>query len=254
MTSSTAPLVSDQSAAALPPKSFLENKPLSGTIFGLIGLVVLIALVVFITGYVRRRSRNRLHDDAAGISWNPTDVEDMAGAPSEKLAYSASRSNHSVNRSNHGHGGYAASDQGSVTGPITQVPDATFARQDYGATNPGAYMPNPYNTYANPVYQPPRSTSPMYGGGPGAPPGNAYAGYPANNSRGYAYGDAPAPPSKDVYKERLPASNPLPDTFGEDVYGGITSVDLMENYTGNPHATRNLHVCCFLSNPRIIFD
>jgi len=193
----------------------------------LIGLVALIAIVVFITTCVRKRSRNRLIDDAANISFDPTDVEGIAG--SEKR-YSGSRSG-----SRSGHGPAYISDQASSTGHgVSMVPDATFNRQDYGAAS-AAYIPNPYG---NQAYQQPRSVSPVYGATAG------YGGYGPNSTRTYGYAEAPAPapPMKDYYRNKMPQASPLPEHFGDaDVYGGMTSVDVMENHTTN-RQPRNLHV------------
>ncbi|KAJ7781385.1 hypothetical protein B0H16DRAFT_1498223 [Mycena metata] len=65
----TASSSSTPTSAPAHTKSFLENKPLSGTIFGLLGLVVLVLIIVLATCIFRRRRRNRLLDDA--VSFDP---------------------------------------------------------------------------------------------------------------------------------------------------------------------------------------
>jgi len=118
------------------------------------------------------------------------------------------------------------------------VPDATYSRQDYGAAS-AAYLPNPYANYQ--PYPQTRSTSPNYGAAAG------YGAYNSNSTRSYGYPDeqasVPPPPSKDLYQARMPPASPLPERFGDDdVYGGMTSIDMMEDHTANRHQVRTLHV------------
>ncbi|KAJ7742453.1 hypothetical protein DFH07DRAFT_836531 [Mycena maculata] len=56
-------------AAAHTSESFLQNKALSGTVFGLVGALGLVLLIVSATFFLRRRARNRLLDDA--VSFDP---------------------------------------------------------------------------------------------------------------------------------------------------------------------------------------
>jgi len=60
------------SASSTPsaPKSFLQNKPLAGAVFGLAGLAALVLIFVLATWAMRRRRRGRLMDEA--ISFEPT--------------------------------------------------------------------------------------------------------------------------------------------------------------------------------------
>jgi len=71
------------------PKSFLQNKPLAGAVFGLAGLAALVLIFVVATWAMRRRRRGRLMDEA--ISFEPTTqhgyAEDM-----ERLTEKASLS------------------------------------------------------------------------------------------------------------------------------------------------------------------
>ncbi|KAJ6539209.1 hypothetical protein B0H19DRAFT_1177714 [Mycena capillaripes] len=59
-----------QSSTPAHNTSFLENKPLSGAVFGLAGLVGLVLIVFLVSFFLRRRRRNRLLDDA--VSFDPT--------------------------------------------------------------------------------------------------------------------------------------------------------------------------------------
>lgn len=69
---------STQSAAPQHHTSFLQNKALSGTVFGLAGLVGLVLIVVLITFALRRRRRSRLLDDA--VSFDPGLVDRYDGS------------------------------------------------------------------------------------------------------------------------------------------------------------------------------
>ncbi|KAJ6516032.1 hypothetical protein C8R45DRAFT_958516 [Mycena sanguinolenta] len=66
-TQSSAPTTS---AAPSTHESFLQNKALSGSVFGVAGLIVLVLLVILATCVFRRRRRNRLLDDA--VSFDPS--------------------------------------------------------------------------------------------------------------------------------------------------------------------------------------
>lgn len=214
------------SSAAPRPQSFLENKPLSGTIFALVGLVVVIIMVIIITTCTRRRRRDRLLKDAAALSFDPNDVE--ARFSDEKLYRTGSHSNH-------GHDNF--SDPIDYT--PAALPNIAYTRQDYGGghglIDPGHnMMPNPYTTYGNPVYQQARSPSPMYGGA-AARIGDTVA-Y-AEPQRSLSNSSA-----NDMTRNRIPSPGPLPDMFGNDVYGGITSIDTLDANTTNSAIPRALRV------------
>lgn len=72
--------------------SFLKNKPLSGFVLGLAGLVVLIVVVIAVTFTVRRRKRKRLLTDAS------RDLEDRTSSVEEKSPHPGH------DNSDHGHG------------------------------------------------------------------------------------------------------------------------------------------------------
>jgi len=247
--------------------SFLQNKPLSGTIFAIIGLVIVALIVLIVTAYARRRQRERLVRDAALLSFDPNDVENRASV--EKFRFSGTYSNHS-----HSH----------LNDPVyTQVtaPNAAYLGQDYGSshsiadpgyTNPGYnnLMPNPYTTYGNPVYQQPRSPSPAYGvarndssvaytgaqssiqpaaapdvttvRGPSPSPMHAVA----RNDASVAYTEAQpsTQPARapDVTTIRSPSLRSQSGVHDDDVYGGITSVDRLESHVEHLDIPRTLQV------------
>jgi len=219
----TASSVPSETAAAHPPKSFLDNKPLSIGVFALVGIVVVIIVIIIITTCVRKRTRNRLHSTAASLSFDPVDVEEVIS--NEKLLSSGSRSSHR----------YAHSDQASLVGSVAPMPGAAHVRQEY--RNPHGVvdsdydvMPNPYTMYGNPAYQ--SSRSPTYGAGAtgnGYQINNAPTDYAPqttllNNSRAPTH----APPVKDMGMARVPPSSPLPDTFGDnDIYGRATRLEYL---------------------------
>ena len=71
-------------APQLEGNAFLKNKPLSGFVLGLAGLVVLAAVVIAVTFTVRRRHRKRLLADASNSRSDPKDVEDIISPVEEK--------------------------------------------------------------------------------------------------------------------------------------------------------------------------
>lgn len=79
-----------QSSTPVHSTSFLENKPLSGAVFGLAGLVGLVLIVFLVSFFLRRRRRNRLLDDA--VSFDPSLL-----APADR--YDGSEKGHSSNES-----------------------------------------------------------------------------------------------------------------------------------------------------------
>ncbi|KAF7331901.1 hypothetical protein MKEN_00070400 [Mycena kentingensis (nom. inval.)] len=83
------------------PQSFLENKPLSGAVFGLVGLVVLVLLFVIATFFIRRRKRSRLTDDA--LSFDPSLL-----ATAERMDSEKGHSSHPSLGSNGAGAGYSA--------------------------------------------------------------------------------------------------------------------------------------------------
>lgn len=133
-------------------KSFLQNKPLSGFVFGLAGLAVLIVVIIAVTSYVRRRNRKRLLTDASNFSFDPKDVEDGTSAE-EKYSPSGHTSYHN---SGHGHaehalgtgaaGGFAGAGMGGVSRPVpsSSPPMPVYIPQDY-AGHDGVYPAQYYN-------------------------------------------------------------------------------------------------------------
>ena len=150
ITSTTAPPSSGTSGSK--GKTFLQNKPLSGFVYGLAGLVVLIILIIAVTSYVRRRKRKRLMTDASGFSFDPKDIEDRTSSAEEKYSHPGPVGYHS---SGHGHGEYdlGIGAAGGFTGggvprpaPLSP-PMSTYYPQDYAGYE-GAY-PVQYHNLAN---------------------------------------------------------------------------------------------------------
>lgn len=148
-------------------KSFLENKPLSGFVFGLSGLVFLILVFVIVTSFMRRRNRKRLLADASNFSFDPRDVED--GASDEKYSHSGLVNQHSIG---HGHNDYpldgrvaTAIGGGSISrsGPSHSPPMPNYIPQDYGSYD-GSYLAQYHNMGNVPVgYNPTPNPYDMYG-------------------------------------------------------------------------------------------
>ena len=173
-----ATITQTSSAAGPPPsevpvtkaKGFLENKPLSGFVFGLAGLVFLVIVFIVITSFVRRRNRKRLLTDAEKFSFDPKDVED--GASEEKYSQSGLVSQHNVG---HGHNDFPLDDRvnvgvlgpgaGSVSrpAPARSPPMPKYVPQDYGGYDGG--HTNQYHNLGNvPVgYNPTPNPYDMYG-------------------------------------------------------------------------------------------
>jgi len=135
---------STSAAPAPPPKTFLENKPLEGGVFALVGIVVLVVVIMIITCASRRRSRSRLEDEISeAVTFDPaganhyTDVERRMNSM-EKYRWSGSSSGH-------GHGfGYGpgmdyqsqpAQQQGYYS-QYTQQPGAVRAPSPYRTPSP----------------------------------------------------------------------------------------------------------------------
>ena len=150
-------------------KSFLENKPLSGFVFGLAGLVGLIIVFIVVAFFVRRRNRKRLLADASTFSFDPRDVED--GTSDEKHSHSGL-----VGQLNSGHGqndylpdsrvavGFVGVGTGSTSraGPLRSPPMPAYAPRDYVGYDGG--YPAQYHNMGNvPVgYGPTHNSHDMY--------------------------------------------------------------------------------------------
>lgn len=68
----TSTLSSSASAIAAAPQSFLQNKPLEGGVFAIVGIVIIIIIFAVVTYTIRRRQRNRLESDIAdAITFDP---------------------------------------------------------------------------------------------------------------------------------------------------------------------------------------
>lgn len=148
-------------------KSFLENKPLAGFVFGLVGLVVVIIVIIGVTSFKRRRNRKRLLADASNFSFDPKHIEDkmsdekhtgISGRRSSGHNYSDYTPNNGATDSFAGVGMGRVSGRGSSpSSPMPAYIPQDYAGHDGGYPaqyhNPGNVpvgynsTPNPYDVY-----------------------------------------------------------------------------------------------------------
>lgn len=226
MTSFVQSTPSPSSAPA--PKSFLQNKPLAGGVFALVGIVVLIIIFVMVTFALRRRRRNRLENDIAdAVTFDPSVTAHYVDE--ENRMNTAEKHSLSGDSSGHGHGlGYTP--QLAYTPPIppqygyrgegyeqqsayrTPLPQVPVYSQDNPINTGGANLTRKYSDrkpvpplLPNPVYEPSRS--------PVLPPHfyNQEENPPQAIPRSFSP-SAPAP------NEAVPE---LPDDFEGDPYTGV---------------------------------
>ena len=138
-------------------KSFLENKPLAGFVFGLAGLAALVIAIVAVTSYVRRRKQKRLLTD---FSFDPKGVEGETSAE-EKYSHSGLGGYHNTG---HGHGDYPF-DARARSVPFSSPPTPAYIVPHDYAGHDGGYptghhnpsnaavgynlTPNPYDMYGS---------------------------------------------------------------------------------------------------------
>ena len=150
-------------------KAFLANKPLSGFVFGLAGLVGLILVFIIITSFVRRRNRKRLLADASNFSFDPRDVED--GTSDEKYSHSGHVGQYNLGRGPNDYPldnrvvGVAGVGAGGISrpAPAHSPPMPNYIPQDYGG-HESSHL-NQYHNLGNvPVgYNPTPNPYDMYG-------------------------------------------------------------------------------------------
>lgn len=142
MTSTASSLASATAAA---PQSFLQNKPLEGGVFALIGIVIMIMIFVVVTYAIRRRQRNRLESDIAdAITFDPA-VNKHYG---DEEKGTSSFDKYRLSRSSSGHG------YGFVYGP--QLAYASPRVPQYGHYGSQGYEQQP------PTYHVPPTQGPVY--------------------------------------------------------------------------------------------
>nr|GAT54012.1 predicted protein [Mycena chlorophos] len=132
-------------AAAAHSESFLQNKALSGAVFGIVGFVALVLLFAGVTFFLRRQRRSRLLDDA--LSFDPALL-----AAADRV--DGSEKGHSTNPSlgGAGYSSYAASSY------------SHHPQQDYyGSQQP---MPQDYYGQQGPSMQQEYYNQPAYGYAP----------------------------------------------------------------------------------------
>jgi len=108
--SSTTPTPSIQAAPANSSNGFLQNKVLSGVVFGVVGLVVLVILLLVATIAIRRSRRRQLVEEA--VSFDPTAMggSELDRSSVEKRRFSL------LSSSDHGHNSSATSHVTSSAG------------------------------------------------------------------------------------------------------------------------------------------
>ena len=149
-------------------KSFLDNKALSGFVFGLAGLAVLVALLVGVTSYIRKRNRKKLVTDDSNFSFDPKYIQDALSSsekqpgPDVFAPQSTGYNHNNYDLGNGASGRLTGVGMGSIPrhGPPSP-PIPAYVPQDY-LGHDGAYpaqyhnlnipaghnpMPNPYDMY-----------------------------------------------------------------------------------------------------------
>jgi hypothetical protein len=196
--------------------SFLENKPLSGAIFGLVGLVGLVLIFTIATFFLRRRKRSRLHDDA--MSFDPGFVAAADRMDQEKTGHSSHPSL----------GSQGAGSQGAGVGGGYSNYAASLPPQQHADFYP--HQPAQIDYYGQQQQAYATQQNDYYGG---RQPNYAYAPPMSDSSHGHgsSWGQqapapvpTPTPPPKDqqplARKNSIPRvpvppiAAPLPDEFG----------------------------------------
>ncbi|KAG1753891.1 uncharacterized protein EDB91DRAFT_1242855 [Suillus paluster] len=227
---------SSTSATAAPAESFLQNKPLEGGVFALVGIVVMVIIFVVVTYTIRRRRHNRLEGVIAdAITFDPMVSEHYVDE--ESRMNTSDKYRLSGSSSGHGHGlGYAPNlayappvppkypyyGQGyeqqaaAYQAPSTQGP---VYNNDNAVNTSSANLTRKYSNrkpvpplLPNPVYDPSRSPvlpSHYYMQGQEPP----VSPIPRSTSPSAPAGDAPTPA--------------LPDNSEEDPYTGMLQACLL---------------------------
>jgi len=170
--------------------SFLQNKPLAGAVFALVGIVVLVLLFIATTFFLRRRRRSRLLDDA--VSFDPGLIS-------------------AAERSEKGHASSASlgSGRGMAAAP------SEYYRQQYGQPQyePQQYGQQQYGQQYTPYGQQ------QYGMQPGMQPEYYQSGHYGERQTEYAYVPpmADAPAQRNIPRSLMPAqAGPMPADLGQD--------------------------------------
>ncbi|RDB22859.1 hypothetical protein Hypma_010349 [Hypsizygus marmoreus] len=139
-----APSATNNLTASPAPKSFLQNKVLSGVVFTLISIIGLAILLSILAFVLRRRRNNRLMKDA--ISFDPSstiDSDHYYGA--EKVRQSTARQSFSPRSSNeHGYGSsHGAAGAGQRVGSAFAANNPQF---EHAAPQPPLRALGPYDS------------------------------------------------------------------------------------------------------------
>ncbi|KAG1755844.1 hypothetical protein EDB19DRAFT_1902026 [Suillus lakei] len=168
------------SATAAAPQSFLQNKPLEGGVFALIGIVIMVMIFVVVTYAIRRRQRNRLESDIAGaITFDPA-VNKHYG-DEEKGTNSFDKYRLSRSSSGHGYGFVYGPRLAYAPPPVPQY--GHYGLQEYEQQPPTYHVP----PTQGPVYN---LDSPVNMGGAGDAGGAVDTGGAANTGGAVDTGSA----------------------------------------------------------------
>ncbi|TFK55832.1 hypothetical protein OE88DRAFT_1731472 [Heliocybe sulcata] len=191
---------SEDSGPTIAPKSFFQNKPLEGGVFAIVGVIGLVILVAIATWAIRRKAKDRLHEEA--LTWPEAGLNDVEKGGAA-LGYAGSEKRRRLSDSSSGHN-TLANDGSSMSHGAVPVPPGigggyrpggygapaplppsvnAYAQPQQMAYNSQAYGRNltgpsnvPYQTgYGADAYGPPRLPTPMYD----ATQSPVYSNYPA---------------------------------------------------------------------------
>ncbi|KAF7301387.1 hypothetical protein MIND_00703900 [Mycena indigotica] len=188
-------------------KTFLQNKPLSGTVFGLVGLVALVLIIVVATFFLRRRRRSRLLDDA--LTFDPSLLGKTDRVDSSEKGHS---NNPSLGTTNHG--GYSTYAASQHQQPHSDYYGRGGQQVDYygQAQHADYYGQQPQADYYGGARQPNYGYVP-----PMADVGNSWGQQQPASSQQQQQAVAPPPPQQQTNIPRAtvpPQPAPLPAEFG----------------------------------------
>ncbi|KAK7049656.1 hypothetical protein VNI00_005687 [Paramarasmius palmivorus] len=218
-------------SAGPPPthKSFLQNKPLSGFVFALAGVVGLVLIILIATFTMRRQRRKKLTNEALSYEPTPNFNDDME----QRLTDEKARRSYSSSGGGSVHGNY---------GPTVGYPGygAGVQYPNYAPRSPNPVYDRSYGANASAEYPSyaPRSPNPAYdayaGTAPQLPQLNVIGATPTPSSLMHG-GTGPVqpsstpspPPAAAMPVTRVPSPPQLPAAFGN---GSNGSIDERQHY------------------------